>query len=226
MATGTTNSTGVALLGGIAASTYTLSASLTNYDSNTATSAGNGTIALTGLGSASITVYDKSTNSAAYTGTTPFAGGTVSVTFNSTTYNAVTDSSRVATFNNLPVSIYTFKVTAASYSNWIDTTAHKDITITVGSTASTVISVYGKGGAKVTVTDGSNVTISDATVRFYREGSEELMHLTTNAAGQITAGWALFTGTYNVKATKDGSTVTSSNFVVLPRQTTDVSVTF
>lgn len=226
---GTTNSSGAATISGMPTGTYTFAASATSYANNTGsvavtTSGGSGTISLTGLGNVSITVYDKSTNSADYTGTTPFAGGTVSVTINGSTYTAVTDSSGVATFNNLQVGTYTFEVTAASYSPWIDTTAHKDVTIAVGSTASATISVYGKGGAKVTVTDGTNTPISGATVKFYREGSEAMANLTTDAAGKASV-WFLITGTYNVKVTKDSSTVTSSDFVVSPGQTTDVSVT-
>ena len=226
---GTTNGSGVATINGLPLGTYPFTASATNYTSNTAsvavtTTGGSGTISLIGLGNVSITVYDKSTNSPNYTGTTPFVGGTVSVTINGSTYNAVTNSSGVAAFNNLPVGTYTFNVTSASYSNWIDTSAHKDITIAVGSTASTTISVYGKGGATVTVTDGTNAPISGATVKFYREGSEAMANLTSDTAGKVSC-WFLITGIYNVKVTKDSSTVTSSNFVVSPGLWTDVSVT-
>lgn len=228
---GTTNGSGIATISGIPTGFYSFNASAANYADNhcyiaVTTSGGSGTISLTGLGNVAITVYDKSTNSADYTGTTPFAGGTVRVTINGSTYTAVTDSSGVATFNSLPVGTYTFKVTAASYPAWVDTTAHKDVTIAVGSTVSATISVYGRGGAKVTVTDGTNAPISGATVKFYREGSEAMMTLTTDAAGQVISGYGLFTGTYNVKVTKDSSTVTSSYFVVSPGQTTDVSVAF
>jgi len=133
--TGTTNTAGVAAID-LPAGTYTLSASMSGYNTSTVNSVAiksgsttSETMALSGAGSTSITVND---------GTTAISGAAVSTTINGTIYSGTTNSSGVTTISGIPTGTYSFTASAAGYTS---STGNILVTTTGGSGTITLAAV-------------------------------------------------------------------------------------
>ena len=204
VASGTTDQSGIALLGGITAGTYTLAVSLTNYVSSTTnvtvtdrgTSSSNIALTAQAMGTAQITVTD---------GTHSLSGATVSTTVSGVTYSGTTNNAGIATIS-LPAGTYTFAASMSGYS----TNAGNSVAITSSSTTSGTIALSGAGSVSIMINDGTNA-ISGATVSTTINGTT--YSGTTNSSGVATIS-GVPTGTYSFVASATGYNSSTGNIGV------------
>ena len=238
VATGTTESNGVAILSGIAAGSYTVTAALNGYTSATATEVnivdGETTIKTLPLtaNSLTVTLKDMSGNAIANTA--------YSIATNGTTYTGTTSSTGTATLTGLPTTVTSFSATATGYGSttgtisWSGSTGTASVSMTATSVAITLTNESGVpiGNTAYTITaNGSTYTGTTTS-----DGKATLTGLPTTVTSFTatatgygsntgTISWSGSTGTANVSVTATSVAITLTNASGTPIGNTAYTIT-
>ena len=238
VATGTTGTNGVALIGGLAAGSYTVSASLAGYAASSTSS-----VEISeGKTSTSSLILTRQTGSVTVSVTTD-DGATVTPGFyvdgSATAYSSITYASGVYILSGLTTNVvHTIKVNAANYTSSTDTTVlsvtpSAAAIVNAGSvsltrqTGSVTVSVTTDDGATVTPSfyvDGSATAYSSIT---YASGVYILSGLTTNVAHTIKVNAANYTSSTDTTALSvtPAAVIVNAGSVTLTRHKGTLTVT-